>query len=311
VGFSSTGSTGQWCNGDAPLYYRDYGNLTFAECDCIANETGTQPYVGTSTAFGSTNGWLGDLAGANAAISDGGNWPNELVVSETSSYRCALAQVTQRTAPTVSPAENIYNDSLGRTWHYWQLNSQTVSQAMAFANARGARIISPDSVGRVGEGGFGTPPTHWCHANAMFNDGGNCNSDYICNFLVGYYEGGGGGGGATPFVNELWVGGYAYASIDDAPVGAGYGAWINTCQTDPRPLPAGWEIAPNDPGMQDIIYMGGWSTHCMLVAGGCTYGTFNYSYGNCYEPCGLMGSDGLGNFWATSCSRRVLIRRPL
>ncbi|MFT4623205.1 MAG: hypothetical protein ACI8PZ_001861 [Myxococcota bacterium] len=112
--------------------------------------------------------------------------------------------------------------------------------------------------------------------------------------------------------NELLPGdGYAYASIDDAPVIADYGTWINNCQTDPMPLPDGWSIAPNTPGIEDIIYAGGWSTHCMLVEGGCTYGTYNYGYGNCYEPCGLMGDDGFGNYWATSCSRRVMIRRPL
>jgi hypothetical protein len=119
------------------------------------------------------------------------------------------------------------------------------------------------------------------------------------------------GGDAEPFDNELWVDGYAYAAIDDAPVYSAYGDWINTCQTDPYPLPEGWEIVPNFPGVEDIIYTGAWGTHCMLVEAGCTYGTSNYSYGNCYEPCGLMGDDGAGNYWATSCSRRVMIRRPL
>ena len=118
-------------------------------------------------------------------------------------------------------------------------------------------------------------------------------------------------GGAEPFDNELWADGWAYASIDDAPVDADYGTWINTCQTDPMPVPEGWEIVPNFAGVEDVIYEGGWGTHCMLVEGGCTYGTFNYTYGNCWEPCGLTGDDGAGNYWATSCARRVMIRRPL
>lgn len=114
----------------------------------------------------------------------------------------------------------------------------------------------------------------------------------------------------TPLDNELIDGAFAYASIDDAPVDAAYGAWINTCQTNPLPIPEGWEIVPNFPGVENVIYRGRWATHCMLVEGGCTYGTLNYSFGNCYAPCGLMGSDGI-NYWATSCSRRVMIRRPL
>ncbi|MFT5454796.1 MAG: hypothetical protein ACI9K2_001274 [Myxococcota bacterium] len=115
----------------------------------------------------------------------------------------------------------------------------------------------------------------------------------------------------APLVNEMpWGDGWVYASIDDAPVYAGYGAWINTCQTDPFPIPYGWEIVPlGVAGIEDIIYNGAWGTHCMLIEDGCTFGTSNYSYGNCYEPCGLMGTDGV-NYWATSCSRRVMIRRP-
>ncbi len=141
-----------------------------------------------------------------------------------------------------------------------------------------------------------------CGASVQFLDLSTCSLTNRATF---------GGGEAEPFENELWVDGYAYASIDDAPVDAGYGTWINNCQTDPYPLPEGWEIVPNEPGIEDIIFMGGWSTHCMLVEGGCTYGTFNYSFGNCFEPCGLMGDDGAGSYWATSCSRRVMIRRPL
>jgi hypothetical protein len=112
------------------------------------------------------------------------------------------------------------------------------------------------------------------------------------------------------FENELLPGdGYAYASIDDVPVMADYGTWENDCQLDYRPLPEGWEIVPDGtPSIADIIYSGGWSTHCMFTDN-CSYGTFNYVLGDC--GCGYFETDGLGNWAVTSCARRMMIRRPL
>lgn len=107
--------------------------------------------------------------------------------------------------------------------------------------------------------------------------------------------------------NEVIWDGYRYASIDDVPVDAGYGEF-GTCQTDPMPIPEGWEIAEYVGGIEDFIHAYGWSTHCMILADGCSYGTFNYGSGDC--ACGVMGTDGT-NWWAVSCSRRMLIRRPL
>ena len=110
----------------------------------------------------------------------------------------------------------------------------------------------------------------------------------------------------APMANEVAWGDHVYAAIDDTPVDAGYGEF-GSCQTDPMPIPEGWELAPDVAGMEEFIYDHGWSTHCMILADGCSYGTFNYGRGGC--SCGVLGSDGV-NYWANSCSRRVLIRRP-
>ena len=99
--------------------------------------------------------------------------------------------------------------------------------------------------------------------------------------------------------------GYHYASIDDAPVFGDYGTWDNDCQTDPQSIPIGWELAVDEPGIDAIIFSGGWSTHCMF-AGDCSYGTYNYGLGGC--GCGYYDNDG-DNWWVTSCSRRMLVRR--
>ncbi|NCG21370.1 MAG: hypothetical protein GWP91_20360 [Rhodobacterales bacterium] len=78
-------------------------------------------------------------------------------------------------------------DSQLRTWHYWDLIDQTHSQAISFADNRGARIINPNSVGQTGQRRM-TAPTHWCHAGAEFNGTSSCNTDNICSFMVGYWE---------------------------------------------------------------------------------------------------------------------------
>ena len=111
---------------------------------------------------------------------------------------------------------------------------------------------------------------------------------------------------SAPLANEVRWGDFVYAAIDDIPVDASYGEF-STCQTTPLPLPEGWEVAPYEAGIEDLVFDHGWSTHCMITADGCSWGTFNYGRGDC--GCGVMGTDGV-NYWADSCSRRMMIRRP-
>lgn len=138
---------------------------------------------------------------------------------------------------------------------------------------------------------------------------GICDPDDVCPGGVDADTDGDGvldGCAHAPMENEVAWGDFVYAAIDDTPVDSDYGAF-GTCQTDPRPVPDGWEVAPFVDGIDDFIHDHGWSTHCMILVDGCSYGTFNYGFGGC--SCGVLGSDGV-NYWASSCSRRVLIRRP-
>ena len=183
--FSATSSTGQWCGSEALVHWTYYGEWTFRECQEKANATGTQWFVGQWTTY--TVGWIGDQDGTNAVVTSATDWGNEVIVSSKSLASCVLGQVDHRTEPTVSPVEQTYVDPEGRRWVYWEIVAQTHSQAMAFADDRGARVINPNSVGRIGEYWM-TAPTHWCHAGAEFNGGGSCNSDNSCNFIVGYWE---------------------------------------------------------------------------------------------------------------------------
>jgi hypothetical protein len=182
--FKWTATQGQWCYSEASAYYAYFGETTFDECQAMANITGTQWFVGEYTAY--PYGWIGDHDASNATVTSG-TWTNESVVARDSLYSCVLAVFDHRTAPTVSPAEQLYTDGEGRIWHYWEVTGQTHSQAVAFADDLGARVINPNSVGRTGEAWM-TAPTHWCHAGAEFNGGSNCNSDSICNFIVGYWQ---------------------------------------------------------------------------------------------------------------------------
>lgn len=183
--FFPTNSTGQYCGGDAPVNWAYFGELTFQECQETANATGTQWFVGISSSY--TEGWIGYQDSYTAVVTSPSSFENEIIVSNLSLYSCALGQVEHRSTPTVSPTEMRYTDDVGRQWVYWEVMSQTHSQAMAFADDRRARIISPNSVGRTGEPWM-TAPTHWCYAGAEFNGAGSCNTDNSCNFLVGYWE---------------------------------------------------------------------------------------------------------------------------
>ena len=183
--FFPTTSTGQWCYSDAPVHWAYFGEIPFRECQELANATGTQWYVGQYTSY--TRGWIGDHGGGRATRTDPLIWSTEVVESADLLNSCVLGQVEERTAPTVSPAERVYTDADGRVWHYWEINDQTHSQAMSFADVRGARIINPNSVGLDGQR-YMTAPTHWCHAGAEYNGASSCNSDNRCDFIVGYWE---------------------------------------------------------------------------------------------------------------------------
>jgi len=183
--FFPTNSDGQFCGNDAEVHWAYMGEMTFDDCQDLANRTGTQWYVGQWTNY--PTGWIGDQDLTQAAITDALNWGDEVIASRFDLYSCTLGEFDERTAPTVFPVEQLYLDNKGRTWHYWDLNAQTASQAIAFAAPLGARIINPTSVGLNGVTRM-TAPTHWCHASAEFNGPADCNSDNICNFMVGYYE---------------------------------------------------------------------------------------------------------------------------
>ncbi|MBT3223453.1 MAG: tandem-95 repeat protein [Proteobacteria bacterium] len=183
--FIEDGSYGQWCGGGALVHYKDYGSLTFDECQAQANATGTQWYVGSNTALGNNHGWIGDHDETQATISTS-SWGTEAVVDRNLLYPCVLAKVDHYSEPDENPTAEYYTDDQGRDWTYWQLANEKMSQALAFADDRDARIINPNSVGLTGQAG-GTP-THWCWAAAMFNSTGGMNGDTPGPFVIGYYE---------------------------------------------------------------------------------------------------------------------------
>ena len=115
-----------------------------------------------------------------------------------------------------------------------------------------------------------------------------------------------------PLVNQIFYGGFYYATLDDVPPGAPLGSFANDCQTAFVAMPAGWSLAPEDPAVvQNVIKPNIFSTHCILFGDGVSYGVSTYNNGN---PCGCTGTQCMsqaGNSWAvTSCNRRILIRRP-
>ena len=185
--FVADGALGIYCGSGGDAYWRDYGDMTFEECECIANRTGLSWAVGESSPVIGAGGWLGADLDASLATITTGSWPDEATADRGSLQRCVLAWWEERTTPSEFPIEETYVDGDGRNWHYWHFTSQTSSQVHAFAATVGGRIINPASVG-LGAVPATTGFTHWCSAAAEFNGGGNCNSDVNCGHYVGYFE---------------------------------------------------------------------------------------------------------------------------
>ena len=117
---------------------------------------------------------------------------------------------------------------------------------------------------------------------------------------------------AATLNNEIPGGnGWIYASLDDVNPSLQYGQHSNNCQTTFFTMPDGWEWAPEEAASITIIAANIWSTHCMFVNTGVSYGVNTYNNGG---GCGCSGPqcvEQVGNqYRATSCSRRFLIRKP-
>lgn len=183
------GTAGLLCNGSGDLNWRNHGLKTFDECQVIANNTGTQYYSGTSTAEGNVVGWIGAGSDGKNATVAGSSWPTEELRAADSLLPCVTGDLisTTRPKPTAKAVEELYTDADGRVWHYWDVQKQTLDQALWFAAERGARIVNPASVGMKGAV-RGTATTHWCFAAAQYNSTDNCNTSTSCDWVVGYWE---------------------------------------------------------------------------------------------------------------------------
>jgi len=110
------------------------------------------------------------------------------------------------------------------------------------------------------------------------------------------------------------IGGYEYATLDRACATAGYNKdkamySDKTCHRSQykRSIPSGWELAPFERGLLNYA----WSTHCLIFKDGKSYGTKGWGASQ-YRNCGsnlLRNSNG--RYYASSCSRRVAIRRKV
>ena len=77
-------------------------------------------------------------------------------------------------------------------------------------------------------------------------------------------------------------------------------------------MPMGWTLVPEDANIvTNIIAVNTWSTHCILFENGVSYGTPAYGAGSSCGCSGTVCMEPSGDQWhVTSCSRRILIRRP-
>jgi hypothetical protein len=122
----------------------------------------------------------------------------------------------------------------------------------------------------------------------------------------------------VPFANEVEYEGWAYATLDDVPPDLGYGEWTDNCQSEWLELPYGWERAPLDWYSSNLAYnvVGAhtWSTSCIILADGHSYGTPYYGAGwdcGCWSTYECVEQAGDTYFRVIQCDKRLLIRRKL
>eukprot|EP01045_Picozoa_sp_COSAG04_P007634 COSAG04_NODE_403_length_14894_cov_26.107198_10_plen_109_part_00 len=77
------------------------------------------------------------------------------------------------------------------------------------------------------------------------------------------------------------------------------------------PLPAGWVLAPNDATSTAVADGQGWSTMCVVLADGSSWGSANQG-GSAPGRCGFTSRNYLatsgGTYTVTVCTKRVLAR---
>jgi len=114
-------------------------------------------------------------------------------------------------------------------------------------------------------------------------------------------------------VNTVLHGRYDYATLDDFPVNGVNGAGCHRLH-NPGPLPVppnGWAIAPNTHDVRLVVRQHDWGTNCMLLSDGTGWYNRANAPGN-DRLCGngnWLGRDANGDYYATACNRRILIRR--
>jgi hypothetical protein len=189
--FEPEGSHPIWCGDGPEMHYRDYGAMTFDECDDLANRTGTQLYAGQAWQDRPGPGWIGHYDENQATIANRGpGWTRTERIPKDQAYTCRLAIADHRTEPDAGAwsEENEHVDAQGHRWHWWLLTNQTHSQCMSAADDLGGRLLNPWAVGQ-GRIASMAPPSHSCHAGPYFNqDGQGINSDQPANCHVGYYD---------------------------------------------------------------------------------------------------------------------------
>ena len=176
-----------WCNGQGVINFREFGPMTFDECDALANRTGTQFYAGIAWQNEPGQGWVGVQDAANGLIANR-DWNRLDPVPRNQPQMCRLALMPHRQEPNDRGQEAIHVDATGKRWHYWTLNNQTASQCMAFADDVRGRLVNPWQVG-LGALAHMSSPTHWCHAGPVFNaQGQGLNSDRPGTCTIAYWE---------------------------------------------------------------------------------------------------------------------------
>jgi hypothetical protein len=190
VQYTHTGGSGG-CGDFSIWYTKDFGSMTWVECEQKANLHGAQ-FIGApdiynyNAPYKSAERWMAEKNATQAYTSTGG-WSVANTREKTQNYKCVLGY-----ANGTSPGNSTFNTTKvvnGKNYHYNDYGNTSEKTCYDYCRSHGARPLNPQMFGASGTAHM--IENHSCHGSLQFNGGGyaadgGAPHNYKC--FIGYYS---------------------------------------------------------------------------------------------------------------------------
>ncbi|MEZ4390696.1 MAG: MXAN_6577-like cysteine-rich protein [Polyangiales bacterium] len=146
-------------------YYRNLGNMTYANCLRAASRVGGM--LAPSTYTTPNVGWYGHRRGTVAMT---GRWSTYQTSSVTSSVACVVARDARSTTRDAALTDTVVYD--GQTWRFQDFGPRYYDECQLLASNSGASIITPHTIGRTASYAYWVHQIHLCNVYAYVNSAG-------------------------------------------------------------------------------------------------------------------------------------------